>query len=78
MLFEDEADPSAGLKEELVVRGQEVVFECVVSEDAKVVEGDDSVEGEVRWYHDGSQVRPSWGGRGRTGGGRREKRETFV
>ncbi|XP_063607999.1 hemicentin-2-like isoform X2 [Penaeus indicus] len=57
LLFEDEADPSAGLKEELVVRGQEVVFECVVSEDAKVVEGDDSVEGEVRWYHDGSQIK---------------------
>ncbi|ROT78729.1 putative faint sausage [Penaeus vannamei] len=57
LLFEDEADPSAGLKEELVVRGQEVVFECVVAEDAKVVEGDDSVEGEVRWYHDGSQIK---------------------
>ncbi|XP_064108113.1 roundabout homolog 3-like, partial [Macrobrachium nipponense] len=56
LLFEDEPDPRLDIEERLVVRGTEVVLECIVPEDAKVVEGDDSVEGEVRWYHDGTLV----------------------
>ncbi|XP_066978764.1 CD166 antigen homolog isoform X2 [Macrobrachium rosenbergii] len=56
LLFEDEPDPRLDIEERLVVRGTEVVLECIVPEDAKVVEGDDSVEGEVRWYHDGALV----------------------
>ncbi|XP_068204008.1 cell adhesion molecule 3-like [Palaemon carinicauda] len=56
LLFEDEPDPRLDIEERLVVRGTEVVLECVVPDDAKVIEGDDSVEGEVRWYHDGNLV----------------------
>lgn len=56
LLFEDEGDPSLGLEEMLVVRGQEVVLECEVAEHVQAIPGDDSVEGEVRWFHDGTQV----------------------
>lgn len=56
LLFEDEGDASLGLEEVLVVRGQEVVLECEVPDHAKPLPGDDSVEGEVRWFHDNAQV----------------------
>ncbi|KAK7074187.1 hypothetical protein SK128_005796, partial [Halocaridina rubra] len=56
LLFEDEPDPRLSVEERLVVRGQEVVLECVVPDEAKVIEGDDSVEGEVRWFHDGTLI----------------------
>nr|XP_045612020.1 hemicentin-2-like isoform X1 [Procambarus clarkii] len=56
LLLDDVVDPSLGLEEVLVVRGQEVVLECEVADHVKPIPGDDSVEGEVRWFHDGTQV----------------------
>ncbi|XP_063842939.1 uncharacterized protein LOC135090261 [Scylla paramamosain] len=56
LLFEGEGE-GGSVEEQVVVRGAEVLQECVVPEDAEVIPGDDSAEGEVRWYHDGTRVR---------------------
>lgn len=56
LLFEGEGE-GGSVEEQVVVRGEEVVQECVVPDDAPVIAGDDSADGEVRWYHDGSRVR---------------------
>ncbi|XP_042203458.1 immunoglobulin superfamily member 10-like isoform X2 [Homarus americanus] len=46
-----------GAEEEvLVVRGQKVLLECEVPPHVQPIPGDDSVEGEVRWFHDDTQV----------------------
>ena len=55
LLFEGEGE-GGNVEEQVVVRGAEVLQECVVPEDAEVIQGDDSAEGEVRWYHDGTRV----------------------
>ncbi|XP_050685921.1 cell adhesion molecule 1-like isoform X2 [Eriocheir sinensis] len=56
LLFEGEGE-AGSVQEQVVVRGEEVLLECVVPDDAPQIPGDDSAEGEVRWYHDGAKVR---------------------
>ncbi|CAL4063273.1 unnamed protein product [Meganyctiphanes norvegica] len=48
----DEASSLAGIEELLVVRGQEVVLDCVVEEKVSVYSDD----GVVTWYHDDNEV----------------------
>lgn len=65
VVLEDEAISVAGIEEVLVVRGQELVLDCIIDEKVR----DYSDDGVVTWYHDdievteGLRLSITWSGR---------------